>query len=114
MANGSAKCTKLEQFSLTAASIVSAGTGVGTYDPESGIVTLYMAMQASSTFNTSATMFTVPSKYRPSATKNIPMLAFTGSDAPVVSYVKVYSDGTCKQSATATAQRVFAVGSYQI
>lgn len=104
----------VETFSGTLGSTMKDGTLTGFYDPESGVVHINFCCRKDSDIGTGTTLFTIPTRFRPSDNKNIPAVIGRTSSAPTVYNVRVASTGAITQSFTSSARYIFGSGSYKL
>lgn len=102
----------ITEFSGTRGSIAG-GDCFGRYDSASGRVTITAQWRNSGDTSAATALYTIPSEYRPSATKYGVGIVILSSGALASSYV-LGADGTIKQSATNSARGGFCYIEYAL
>ena len=110
---GGSEPAAIEMFTGTVGSGLQDGTLVGAYDPNTGLVTIHFACRSSSNISTSATLFTIPAQYKPSAEVTVPMLVYTSS-AHLGHHGTLSTSGVLTQGGSNSARGVFGSVSYKI
>ena len=104
-----------ETFTGTRSSSISGGALNGVYDKASGTVRINLFWANPSTnIGTSATLFTVPAAYRPSATKTGSGITRTSDNIPLASTYSITSSGVVTQGATSSGRGGLAVIEYTL
>ena len=102
-----------EVFTGTVGSGMQDGTLIGLYDPNSGVVTIHFACRSTANISLSTELFTIPSQYRPSEAKTIPMIIYTSS-AQAGYHGTLATTGILTQDWSGSARGCFGSGSYKI
>lgn len=102
-----------EVFEGTVGSGLQDGYLVGLYDPNSSVVTIHFACRSTANISTSATLFTIPAKYRPTAAVTVPMMIYTSS-AQAGYHGTLSTGGILTQSWSGSARGLFGSGTYKI
>lgn len=110
---GGSEPSAVEMFTGTVGSGLQDGTLVGAYDPNTGLVTINFACRSTSNISMSATLFTIPTQYKPSAEVTVPMLVYTSS-AHLGYHGTLSTAGVLTQGGSNSARGVFGSVSYKI
>lgn len=103
----------LEFFTGTVGSDLQDGLLQGVYDPNTGLVSISFACRSTANISMSATLFTIPSQYKPSEAVDVPMILYTSSAQ--AGYRGVLSTaGVLTQSWSGSARGAFGSVSYKI
>lgn len=108
-----AKFTALETFTGTVGSSMQDGYLCGVYDPNNKVVTIHFACRSTSNIAITKTLFTIPTKYRPSSAVTVPMLIYTSS-AFAGYQGSLSTAGILTQSWSGSARGAFGSCSYKI
>ncbi len=100
-------------FNLTTDSTnVTSGSGKGVYDKASKTVRIYLQWNNTTNVSSSATLFTIPSAYRPSATVTGYGIVRTSGDVPLPAAYSVSTSGAVAQTASNAARGGFSMIEY--
>lgn len=110
---GGSEPAAVEMFTGTVGSGLQDGTLVGAYDPNTGLVTIHFACRSTSNISTSATLFTIPTQYKPSEAVTVPMQIYTSS-AQAGYHGTLSTAGVLTQGWSNSARGVFGSVSYKI
>lgn len=111
MATGTIKTNGAVEFDLS--TTISNFSGTGVYDRASGTVRIYLRGSSGSDISASATLFTVPTEYRPSVPKRGAMLIVTSS-GHTSSAFSIGTDGAILQSATNSLRMLIGMAEYSL
>ena len=103
-----------EEFTCTRNSSISRGDCTGIYDHASGKVTLKFHFYNTADIQSSANIFTVPQKYRPSSIKSGAAVYVTSSSATSAYLCSVNASGSVYQTLGNTIRQGFGVIEYKL
>lgn len=106
--------TAKERFSATLNSNATDGTFDGVYDDASGIAQINCTARFGVDVSTNATIYTLPSGYRPKVSTSVPAIVVTSGGTIVAFFASINIDGSIKQLASGSARQIYICGSYKV
>ena len=115
MASGTINNNAPVYFGLTSNSNLSTSGGTGLFFPESNTVVVFGEASSGSNITTSTVLATIPTGYRPSASRSIAGRYTTDANANSATMsVNINTDGTIKQSSSNALRSISFFGAYQL
>ena len=101
------------EFTGTVGSGLQDGRLIGIYYPNSKSVTIHFSCRSSANISTSATLFTIPTEYRPPQAVEVPMFLYTSSTQGAYRGT-LSTSGVITQSWSGSTRGVFGSVSYKL
>ena len=115
MATGTIKNVEPKLFTLTGNTALSSSKGYGIYFPDGKVVLIIGEASNGSDINTSITLATIPSEYRPSSQRGgVAYMSGVSGNPYGTHYLAVESDGRIRQGASSVARSVFYAAFYTL
>lgn len=101
------------EFTGTVGSGLQDGLLKGIYYPNSKAVTIHFSCRSTANISTSATLFTIPTEYRPPQAVEVPMIIYTSSTHGAYRGT-LSTSGVITQNWSGSARGVFGSVSYKL